>query len=735
VANEIDEQPAGAAAAADPAKDRRRHRALRSARQAADRAHLWALVELFVLSGFAIAQPLLDVTGKSPDLFVFSRTGRGDILQLVIGVTLLPALAIWAGEVLVGLVSEPMRRLLHLAAVAGLLTLIAIQALKKLTPLRGPVLVVLAAVVGLLAGVLYARQAWLKLWVRYLAPAPLVFALLFVLVSPSSKLVLPARAEPSGGSAAAVAPGRQPPVVMIFFDEFPLASLLDSRARVDRRVFPNFAELADHSTWYRNATGVSGFTPWAMPAMLTGRYPSKVKAPIYYEYPDNLFTLLGQRYDLRVSETISQLCPPSLCQQTATGGDAEHNGLRGVLRESAKAYRDIVSPYDVAIDPGTLAEQNANQDAAAQDGKPLDPKFRFDQLRLNQPTRFNDFLDNLRRSDTPTLHFLHILLPHAPWRYLPSAVEYNFKTFGRGFPSEKTPAPIRELAHERMLLQLAYTDRLVGQVIDRLKAQGMWDDALVVLTADHGNGWTPGEKPRSLGVRNVPDLMWVPLFVKAPDQRQGRIDDRNWEQVDLLPTVAELLGVRVPWTMDGLAQNGPPARQRAEKWWFDIPGHREVRDGPSNWSTVLRGETDTLVRASQGVKGLYRFGAFADLVYRDPATVGPIGGAPASAEMDDWKLYRKVDPDSGTVPALVSGKLTSTLPPAGSSVLVAVNGKIGGESQLFPDRPGESAATFAAIVPDALFRAGDGRRQLQVYVVDRSGGRPRLQPVMLSGGA
>jgi len=37
------------------------------------------------------------------------------------------------------------------------------------------------------------------------------------------------------------------------------------------------------------------------------------------------------------------------------------------------------------------------------------------------------------------------------------------------------------------------------------------------------------------------------------------------------------------------------------------------------------------------------------------------------------------------------------------------------------------------IVPDFLFKAGDGRRQLQVYVVDRSGGSPRLQPVALSG--
>ena len=45
-----------------------------------DRLHLWALVELFVLSGFAIAQPLLEVTGKSPDFFLFRRADRLDIV-------------------------------------------------------------------------------------------------------------------------------------------------------------------------------------------------------------------------------------------------------------------------------------------------------------------------------------------------------------------------------------------------------------------------------------------------------------------------------------------------------------------------------------------------------------------------------------------------------------------------------------------------------------------------------
>jgi Sulfatase len=735
VASEIDQQrtsPPVAEPAVGAHRAERLRRPSRLAGRVAARAHPWALVELFVLSGFAIAQPLLDVVGKSPDFFLFHRADRVDIVLLVVGVTVLPALGIWAGEVLVGLVSEPLRRLVHLTAVTMLLTLLALEVVKKLTPMRGRRLVVLAAAVGLLAGALYARQAWLRLWLRYLAPAPLVFALLFVLVSPTAKLVLPARAEPSGGGAAAVAPGAaRPPVVLIFFDEFPLASLLDSKGRVDRRVYPNFAEFAERSTWYRNATGVSGFTPTAMPAMLTGRYPSKMKAPIWYEYPDNLFTLLGGSYDLKVYETISQLCPPSRCPAAAAGG--ERASLPGVLRDSARTFKDIISPYDAAVDPASFADQVAAAQQGTADGKPLGPRFRFDQLWLNQPSRFTDFLNGIKGDQAPTVHFLHLLLPHSPWRYLPSGVEYNTKTFGRAFQVDQTPAPIRELSHERLMLQLAYTDKLVGQVIDHLKAQGLYDKALVVLTADHGAGWTPGEKPRRLGPRNAPQLMWVPAFVKAPRQDQGRVDDRNFEQVDLLPTVADLLGVRVPWRMDGLSQTGPPARQRGDKWWFDIPGRRQVRDGPSNFSIVLQGETDSLVRASEGVRGLYRFGAFADLVYRDPATVGPIGGAAASAKLDDWKRYRRIDPGSGQVPALVSGKLTSPLPPAGSTVLVAVNGRIAGESKLFPDRPGEAAASFAVIAPDFLFKAGDGRRQLQVYQVDRSSGSPRLQPVALSG--
>ena len=695
------------------------------------RVHLWALAELFALSGFVIAQPVLDVTGKSPDFFLFRRAGRLDILLLVAIVTFLPALGIWLGEVLVALVNRMVGRYLHLTAMTGLFALLAIEVVKKATDLRGFRLIAVAMAAGLLGGVLYDRWAGLRLWLRYLAPAPLAFALVFLLISPTSALVLPARTETAPSPPPVTASRERPPVVVIFFDEFPLSSLLDSKGRIDRRVYPNFAALADQSTWYRNATVVSGYTPWALPAMLTGRYPAEAKAPTYTEYRDNLFTLFGRYYDVKAYETITQLCPPRQCP--ASAGNLDQVGLPTVIGDSARVFKRIVQPYDAAFDPGFFADQADPQRVSAQQAKnAVEVQSRWKRIGTNQPTRFQDFLKGLKASDVPTLHFLHLLLPHQPWRYLPSGTEYNFKTFGLSFKMDQTPAPVVELGHEQHLLQLAYTDRLVGQVMDRLKTEGLWDKSLVVMGADHGEGWTPGEHNRILQQRNASNLMWVPQFVKVPGQDDGVVDDRNWEQVDLLPTIADLTRIPIPWKVDGASQTGRPTRQRREKWWYNVPGHRVVRDGPSLWRTVLAGETDTLVRASEGVRGLYRFGAFADLIYRDPASVGSIGGDPATAVLDDDRRYGTIEPSSGMVPALVSGRLPSP-PPPGATVLVAVNGKIGGASSLFPERPGEPPVMFAAITPDFLFKAGDGHRQVKAYLVDPSD-PSRLRPIMLTAG-
>ena len=463
--------------------------------------------------------------------------------------------------------------------------------------------------------------------------------------------------------------------------------------------------------------------------MLTGRYPDRARAPSYTEYPDNLFSLFGRYYDVTAHETISQLCPPRHC--TPAAGNPQQSGLRGVAGDSARVLRQILQPYDAAFDPGLFVDQTQpGEEPGQRSEETAAVDFRFKQAGFSQPARFGDFLAGLEPGDRPALHFLH-LLPHQPWRYLPSGTEYNFRAYGAAFRSDLLPAPVIELAHRQHLLQVAYIDRLVGQVIDKLKAEGMWDRSLVVMGADHGTGWAPGEPSRALGRRNAPDLLWVPQFVKAPGQDNGVVDDRNWEQVDLLPTVADLAGIQVPWRTDGSSQTGEPARTRTDKWWHDILGRRQVVDGPANWARVLEGTTDTLVRGAEGVRGLYRSGPAGDLVYEPPASVGPVGGAPAAAVLDDRRPLGEVHPESGTVPALVSGRLTAP-PPPGATVLVAVNGRIGGGSEPFPERPGEPADRFAVLTPDFLWKPGDGHRQLQLYLLDRGDGRPRLRPVNLA---
>ena len=564
----------------------------------------WGLLELFALTGLAVAQPLLDVTGKAPDFFLLHRSDRAQILLLVALIVLVPAAGLWAAEVLAWLVAgERVRRLVHLVWVTGLFCLLALEVAKKLTPLRGRRLVLAALVVGLAAGWVYARWAPIRLWLRYLAPAPLVFALVFATLSPTAELILPARADSEGAVATQTRPGQPlPPVVMVLFDEFPLQSLLDSSGQVDRRVYPSLAGFADQATWYRNATGIGGWTPFAVPSMLSGTWPTRAQrssVPDRSGWPDNLFTLFDRYYHLKVFETVTQLCPPQRCGQTGT-----RSGFKTVAKETAKLYRTITSPQDAAVDPATVGEDP--------DPQPGHTRFRRPQGLLGQhqarPTQPGGPLHRLDQRRGPPADPVLPARPAAPLAVQVSrrrqGLQLGLPAWGdRGWPSR-----LLQLNQQRHLVQLAYTDKVVARILQRLKDQGLYDKSLVVMTADHGEGFTPGNPRRLLAEGNAAQLMWVPTFIKAPGQTKGRIDDRNWEHVDLLPTIADIVGLSIPRKVDGLAQTGPPRRQTTDKTFYNHPGEPLHRPGPPNFATVLHGVTDTLIRAHQnGERGFWQY--------------------------------------------------------------------------------------------------------------------------------
>jgi hypothetical protein len=274
---------------------------------------------------------------------------------------------------------------------------------------------------------------------------------------------------------------------------------------------------------------------------------------------------------------------------------------------------------------------------------------------------------------------------------------------------------------------------MIGDLIKRLKATGLYDPSLLVVTADHGMAFTPGESGRASPINpTAPDVLWVPLFIKRPGQRTPSTTDVNWEHVDLVPTIADIMGLRVPWSVDGVSWANPSAakRPRTQKWFYPRPGTRQVLEGPVNQATVLQGVTDRLLRPQDGYLGWFQFGPHADLVGRQVGELTVAGGG-GTARVIGLEGYRRVDPASGTVPAHVGGRLTSTAPgtPPRPAVVVAVNGVIGGVSETFAS--GDPDPTwFSAMIPDTLLRPGDNR--LQLFVLETAGSQQHLHPLTLT---
>ena len=710
-------------------------------RPVARRERLWAFFELFALVGFVVAQPTLDVLGKAPDFFIFRRAGRAEILILVLAVTLLPALGLWLAEQVVGLAGERARRTVHVLMVGGLLAVLALEVGKNLTSVRGPGLVAIGVAGGVAGGLLYANWDGFKLWLRYLAPAPLAFALLFLLVSPVSKLVLPQPEGAVDANSPGVRINPEHPVVMILLDELPVTSLLDSKGQVDARLYPNFAKLAGQSTWYRNATAVSGLTNWAVPSMLSGRYPTKAQeeaSPTAAQYPDNLFTLLGKSYDVEQFQVVTELCPAEVCKATRDSAPSGA-GLRTTLRDSARVFKRIVWPRDVDENPTgawLTADPEAEAKPAAAPGDAQSPILK-EIAEGNEPRQYYNFVKSIEASDKPTFYFLHLLLPHQPWHYLPDGAKYTDRGDGRnanGWTSEPWPP---QLSRQRHLMQTGETDRLIGQVMRRLQEQGMYDDTLFVVTADHGMSFKPSEYGRRVATDgNVDQVLWVPLFIKSPGQAEGQANERNWEHVDLVPTVADLLGIKVPWEMDGVSQAGPEEpRTRTEKWFFSKPGERQTFPGPENMAKALRGVTDEMVEAGNGYKGWFQFGPHGDLVGQRTSQVGVDPEGAGSAKVEKLAEYGKVDPGSGLVPAQVSGQVDLAAGvPDRPALAVALNGVVAGVSETFREvrdaqgsQPKGPPDKFSAMALDTLFKKGDNR--LELFVIDDSGGRVRLRPL------
>ena len=104
------------------------------------------------------------------------------------------------------------------------------------------------------------------------------------------------------------------------------------------------------------------------------------------------------------------------------------------------------------------------------------------------------------------------------------------------------------LEHEAEILRFLYDrgveslDADLGAFFDQLRRGGLWDDTLVIVTADHGEQF--GEHGRLLHATLHEEALRVPLFVKWPGgARGGTTTERASTSIDLAPTLLAHFGL------------------------------------------------------------------------------------------------------------------------------------------------------------------------------------------------
>ncbi|MBI2214215.1 MAG: sulfatase, partial [Acidobacteria bacterium] len=130
---------------------------------------------------------------------------------------------------------------------------------------------------------------------------------------------------------------------------------------------------------------------------------------------------------------------------------------------------------------------------------------------------------------------------------------------------------LREAIRREYLAEVRSTDAEVGRLVEALQFEGLYDEALIVIVADHGELLGEGGY-YSHSVRLHDELVHVPLIVKWPNQQRGeRIADLV-SIVDVFPTVLELVGIDAP-PSDGISLRGERDEERRRRRSVVIEEH------------------------------------------------------------------------------------------------------------------------------------------------------------------
>jgi hypothetical protein len=674
------------------------------------------------LSGLAVTQPLLDLFGQNPEFFVAGNYSRGQIVWFALLIAVVPPLVGIVATTLATLVNPTFGKVMFVTVVATLATAFGLALLRTLGLDQFVLVAVLALLVGAGVAALVLRTRGTQLFVSYLAVANLFFLGSFFLLSPTSELVA---GGSSGDLGDVTVPALRGPVVVIVLDEFAAATIMRADGSLNEERYPGFAELASVSTWFRNASSQYNLTHRAVPSILDGTLGDDDALPTWGDHPRNLFSLLGAEVPVHRYESVTDLCPPTVCEPpprqplSQAIEDASvvygHRVLPGALRDDLPAIDNSWGAYgaedDAAESSDELVRQEAGAAADASGDKSLIEQAYAkwqglaadERSPLGQAGVLREMTDAIDGS--PAVHFVHVALPHRPWVLSRTGVGTSFSPELITDPDAPGYAFAARMEYQLHSMQVGAADTLVGELVDHLRATPTWADTLLVVTSDHGTNLSPPDIGRmKVTDANREEVYRVPLFIKVPGQVDGEIRDDSAQNLDLLPSIVDILGADVDWEFDGHSLFDASAAQTEPLVSTDVDA--AIAIAARRHDDFPYGD-DWMALAAVGDNGDLVGTPVADLEVGDPSV--------RRAVLDQADLFDALPTDDGEMPFVLAGTVTggSSEPP---ELVAAVNGTIAGVVGGYR-RSGDGWA-FTGYVAD-LYVAG--RNEVVLYEVTRAG--------------
>jgi len=684
-------------------------------------------LHLVTLFAFVVSRPVLVLLADYPEYFVANKMLAPDI-YFAVGLLIFAVPALLAGLVAVaGLRGSKAQLLVQTVFCAGLLSIFTLQLISDLSfiPILGKAIFVIFAF-GVFC-ILYYKKRQFSLVITALSPVIVLFPVLFLLDQNIEK-IMQAENYPvkpiTQDTTLRIA--RKPPIVVVVFDEFPLVDLLNAEGQIDARRFPNFASLASQSVWYKNATTVSYRTQLAVPAILSGKRPKPGKLPIYNDYPNNLFSLLEGNYSFHVIEPITRLFRLARNEKPLKF----RNRLSGVfvgdfLSDMSIVFLHIVLPDELtgflpAVDDQWGGFMPASISRAVQK-KRVNAAMKKDRVKP-----LASFITTMGSYPATTLHFIHVMLPHRPLQYLPSGRIYNKEKYVTGLSlvngsGQNSTSKVwhgqqvlADRMHQRLLLQIGFVDKLLGQLVSEMKSSSLYEESLLIVVADHGISYQQNIPVRYPTPKNFGEIAFVPLFIKYPSQNRAKQEGFNVETIDILPTVIDVLGAEVSWNLDG--------RSLLDKQGTERPRKKIATRSKGVFAYTKRKYLTARQRAHEKNSvtfsladprsNLFHFEPGLDLIGTDVAALES-ERAPCSAQSDMVDELSRVDLSSSFLPTEIAGEIDCDSGDIRRMLLiVGANGVIQGVTQPYAFK---KEILFNVVLSDEVLNSDTN--QIELFVV------------------